>query len=98
MGFAMNKILGFVFKLIFLAAGLLFTLLLLALTFVLLLIWGLRMMWGRMTGRPVEPLAFTILRRSQFFRPRAERNEANIIDAEVVDVEARSANRVERLN
>ena len=83
-------LLGLVFLLSLLAAALLF------LTF-----WGLRALWARLTGRPVQPLAFTLLRRApwqRFYRPGAARTPQGV---DVIDVESRrvdnpAADRLER--
>jgi hypothetical protein len=69
--------------------GLVFLLSLLAAALLLLALWGLRALWARLTGRPVQPLAFAILRRAQwqrFYRPGAAQTAR---DADVIDVESR---------
>lgn len=42
-------------RLVLVAIGFVFFLSLLAAAFVLALVWGLRMLWARMTGQPVTP-------------------------------------------
>lgn len=73
---------GFLLRLVLALMGLVFLLSLLA-------VWGLRALWARLTGRPVQPLAFAILRRAQwqrFYRPGAAQTAR---DADVIDVESR---------
>jgi hypothetical protein len=84
-----KTVFGLLLRLVLALLGLVFLLSLLTVALALLALWGLRALWARLTGRPVQPLAFTILRRAQwqrFYRPgggpRAD-------DADVIDVEAR---------
>ncbi|OJX35847.1 MAG: hypothetical protein BGO74_10610 [Burkholderiales bacterium 68-12] len=55
----MNDVLAgltrFLVRLVLLAAGLVFFLSLLAAALVLALVWGLRLLWARLTGRAVAP-------------------------------------------
>lgn len=76
-------------RLLLAMAGLVFVVSVLAVALVLLLAWGLRALWARLTGRPVQPLVFTVLRRAQwerFYRPGTASSPA----ADVIDVEARA--------
>ena len=49
-----------VVRLLLVAAGVVFFLSLLAAMLVLALVWGLRYLWARLTGRPVVPWAVRI--------------------------------------
>lgn len=84
-----KTVFGLLLRLVLALLGLVFLLSLLTVALALLALWGLRALWARLTGRPVQPLAFTILRRAQwqrFYRPGAgPRADA----ADVIDVEAR---------
>lgn len=64
----METVTRFVLRLVLLAAGLLFAASLAVAVMVLLLFWGLRMLWARLTGRPVTPFAMRIDPRSGFNR------------------------------
>lgn len=83
-----QKLFGFLLRTLLVLMGLIFALSLLAVALLLLALWGLRALWARLTGRPVQPLAITILRRAQwqrFYRPAAARTD----EADVIDVESR---------
>ena len=87
----------FLLRLLLALAGLVFLASLLAVALLLLLVWGLRALWARLRGRPVQPLVLTVLRRAQwerFYRPGAAASPAE----DVIDVEARPvpADRLER--
>jgi hypothetical protein len=90
----------FLFRLLLALAGLVFLASLLAVALVLLLLWGLRALWSRLTGRPVQPLVFTVLRRTQwerFYRSGAAPSpEANVIDVEARPVSPSPSERLER--
>jgi hypothetical protein len=76
----MHTILRFLLPLVLFAAGLVFAACMLALTVLLLALWGVRAAWLKLTGRPVAPFVTR-------FRPRkAYRAPAG---GDVVDVEAR---------
>jgi len=84
-----KRLFGFLLRLVLALMGLVFLLSLLAAALLLLALWGLRALWARLTGRPVQPLAFTILRRAQwqrFYRPGAAPSAPH---ADVIDVESR---------
>lgn len=84
-----KRIFGLLLRTLLLLMGLVFVLSLLTVALALLAVWGLRALWARLRGRPVQPLAITILRRAQwqrFYRPGAA---APAGDADVIDVEAR---------
>jgi hypothetical protein len=84
-----KTVFGLLLRLVLALLGLVFLLSLLTVALLLLVLWGLRALWARLTGRPVQPLAFTILRRAQwqrFYRPGAG---PRADDADVIDVEAR---------
>jgi hypothetical protein len=85
----LKKIFSLLLRTVLVLMGLVFALSLLAAALVLLALWGLRALWARLTGRAVQPLAITILRRAQwqrFYRPRAG---ARTQGGDVIDVEAR---------
>lgn len=85
----MQRILGLLLRAVLLLMGLVFVASLLVVALVLLALWGLRALWARLTGRPVQPLGITILRRAQwqrFYRPAGPQPAP---DADVIDVESR---------
>lgn len=85
-----KTLLGLLLRLLLLLMGLVFLASVLVVAAVLLLVWSLRALWARLTGRPVQPLVFTLLRRAQwerFYRPGSGRPAAD--DADVIDVESR---------
>ena len=89
----MDQVIKTVFKLllrgVLLLMGLVFLASLLVAAAVLLVWWLVRALWARLTGQPVAPLAFTVIRRSQwarFYRPVAA---GRADEAAVIDVEAR---------
>ena len=69
--------------------GAVFVLSLLAVALVLLMLWSLRALWARLTGRPVQPLVITLLRGApwQRFYGAGQAQPARAED--VIDVEAR---------
>ncbi len=82
-----SRLLGLLLRLLLLMMGLVFLASVLVVAAVLLLVWALRALWARLTGRPVQPLVFTLLRREQwerFYRPGAARpaDEGDVIDVE----------------
>lgn len=82
-----KTLLGLLLRLLLLLMGLVFLASVLVVAAVLLLVWSLRALWARLTGRPVQPLVFTMLRRAQwerFYRPGAARpaDEGDVIDVE----------------
>ncbi|MBK8071172.1 MAG: hypothetical protein IPK34_03765 [Ramlibacter sp.] len=74
----------FVLRLVLLAAGLVFAASLLLAVGVMLVLWGLRMLWARLTGRPVTPFVMRMDPRGGFNRFYAARSGA-VVDAETVD-------------
>ena len=87
------SVFGFFLRLGLLLVGLMVMVFVLALSLFMLVAWGLYALFARLLGRPVQPLAFTILRQAQaqFFR-RANAQAArsgNSADAEVIDVTSR---------
>ncbi len=86
----LKKIPGLLLRTVLLLLGLVFALSLLTVALLLLALWGLRALWARLTGRPVQPLMFTVLRRApwqRFYRPGTARPGP---DADVIDVESRA--------
>jgi hypothetical protein len=85
----------FLLRLLFVAAGLIFALSLLILMIVLLALWGLRALWCKLTGQPVNPFVMRVNPRSGFnqvFRQadrrshHADKPPRRVID-DVTDVE-----------
>jgi hypothetical protein len=56
----------FLSRLLFVVAGLIFALSLLVVMIVLLAVWGLRALWGKLTGRPVNPFVMRMNPRAGF--------------------------------
>ncbi len=89
----LDKMLKTIFSLllraVLLLLGLVFLLSLLAAAGLLLVWWGVRALWAKLTGRPVQPLLFTILSRSRWqrFYPGGAGTQA--AQADVIDVESR---------
>lgn len=52
-------------------------------------LWLVRALWARLTGRPVQPLAFTFVRRAQWARFYRPGSAARADDADVIDVPSR---------
>lgn len=97
------SIFGLFLRLGLLLIGLLVMVFVLVLSLLMLAGWGLYAMVARLLGRPVQPLAFTILRQTQaqFFRRGAARDagprdEAEIIDVNSREVDAPPSGRIER--
>lgn len=86
----LERIFKFIVRLVLLGAGLAFALLMFALALLGLLFWSLRAFWARITGRPVEPLVFTVLRKAQWERFYRQNKSTAQSAAEVVDVEAKT--------
>lgn len=69
---------NFLVRLVLILAGLIFAASLLVVMIVLLLAWGIRSVWGKLTGRPLVPFAMRMNPRAGFdqvFR-RAQQNGA----------------------
>ena len=64
----MDTVFRFILRLVLLAAGLLFAARLALAVLVLLAFWGLRMVWARLTGRPVTPFVMRMDPRGGFNR------------------------------
>ncbi len=90
-----------IFRVGLLLAGLLFLVSLLLAVGVLLVVWLLRALWAKLTGRSVQPWTFQVNRQamwSRFYRApgqapgaaRSARNDGDVIDAEVIDVEPKA--------
>lgn len=62
----MGTLFRFVLRLVLLAAGLVFAVSLLLATALLLIVWGLRRLWARLTGRPVAPFVMRMHPRDGF--------------------------------
>ncbi len=84
-----KRLFGFLLRLVLAPMRLVFLLSLLAAALLLLAWWGVRALWAKLTGRPVQPLVFTILSRSRWqrFYPGAAGTQA--AQADVIDVESR---------
>jgi hypothetical protein len=86
---------GLLLRGLLLLMGLVFLLSLLAVALLLLLVWLVRALWARLTGQPVQPWTFQILRRAQWDRfygaagPGTEPGRGHVQDADVIDVESR---------
>lgn len=79
--------------------GLVFLASLLVAAALLFVLWLLRAGWARLTGQPVQPLVFTVLRRTQwqrFYRAGPSASAAEVIDVESRQVDAGTGDRLER--
>ncbi len=95
----MHTVLKFLVRLVLIAAALVFAASLALLAFVLLVLWGLRAVWCKLTGRPVNPFVMRINPRTGFgniYRPSpttgAAENPAKskrLSTDDVTDVEAK---------
>lgn len=86
---------------VLLLMGLVFLLSLLAAALLLLAWWGVRALWAKLTGRPVQPLVFTVLNRSRWqrFYPGGAGTaapQADVIDVESRQVDGAPSDRIER--
>jgi hypothetical protein len=95
------SVFGFFFRLGLLLLGLLVMVFVLTLSLVMFLGWGLYALVARLMGRPVQPLAFTILRQTQaqFFRRGARpdtQGGGEVIDVNSREVDASSSDRLGR--
>lgn len=84
-----KTIFGLLLRLVLALMGLVFVLSLLAAALLMLAVWGLRALWARLTGKPVQPLAFTILRRAQWLRFYPNGAAPRDSQTDVIDVESR---------
>lgn len=95
----MHIVLNFLFKLVLVAAGLVFAACLALVAAVLLLLWGVRAVWCKLTGQPINPFAVRMDPRTGFdavFRagqaPRAQAQpgkSTRVSSDDVTDVEAK---------
>jgi hypothetical protein len=74
----MNRLLIFLFRVLLVIAGLIFAASLLVVMLILLLVWTLRALWFKLTGRTVVPFAMRMNPRAGFERVfrQAERGGA----------------------
>ena len=96
----MMSLFSFALRLLLLVAGLVFTISLALAALVVLVLWGLRVLWARLTGRPVAPFVMRFDPRGGFGRvyrhgghaasapPRSAAGSATLHD--VTDVEPKS--------
>ncbi|MFO1244313.1 MAG: hypothetical protein U1E71_03910 [Ramlibacter sp.] len=86
----MDTVFRFLLRLVLLAAGLVFAASLAVAMVLLAAVWSLRMLWARLTGRPVRPFVMRVDPRSGFNRmaraargaaaPPARRDLADVTD------------------
>lgn len=100
----LRTVVSLIVRVAMLVAGLIFLASVLAMALILLGVWLLRAIWAKLTGRPVNPWVFQMDRQAmwnRFYRPpgqghgpgqtAAQRREyADVIDAEVMDVEPKA--------
>lgn len=94
MGNFVRSILGLMLRLGLLLAGLVFFASVLAVGLVLLTLWLLRALWAKVTGKPVQPWVFQMMRRPPWqqasrgsgFGGAQQASSDDVIDAEVRDV------------
>lgn len=92
----LNRLFKFIVSLALLGAGLAFALLMFLLALLGLLLWGLRALWALLTGRPVRPLVFTVMRRDQWERfYRSNKGGGEVIDVASREVGAPPSERIE---
>lgn len=84
-----KMVFGLLLRAVLLLMGLVFLASLLVASFILLLLWLLRAAWARLTGRPVQPLVFTMLRRAQWQRFYRAGGGSTAETGDVIDVESR---------
>lgn len=84
---------GLLLRVVLWLMGLVFLASLLVAAAVLLVLWGLRALWARLTGQPVAPLVFRFgqqTRWSRFYQAARPGQEVVDVEAAVVDVEPRA--------
>ena len=86
----LKKIPGLLLRTALLLLGLVFALSLVAVALLLLVLWGARALWARLTGRPVQPLVFSVLRNARWQRFHRPGQAAPGARADVIDVESRT--------
>ncbi len=62
----MNILLKFLLRALFIAAGLIFALSLIVLMCILMVFWGVRALWCKLTGQPVNPFVMRMNPRAGF--------------------------------
>ena len=98
----LKTIFGLLLRTLLLLLGLVFLLSLLAAALLLLVWWGVRALWAKLTGRPVQPLVFTILSRSRWQRfypgggAGTQAAQADVIDVESRQVDSPGSDRLGR--
>jgi hypothetical protein len=85
----LKTIFSLLLRTVLLLLGLVFLLSLLAAAVLLLVWWAARALWAKLTGRPVQPLVFTVLSRSRWQRFYPGAQGAAAPQADVIDVESR---------
>ena len=83
-----KSLLGLILRLGLLLAGLVFFASVLVVGLLLLAVWLLRTLWGKVTGQPTMPWMFQFKRRPPWQRPE-HNGEAATSNADVVDVEVK---------
>lgn len=101
----LKTVLSLIFRIGLLLAGLVVLASVLVAASVLLALWLLRAAWAKLTGRPVQPWTFQVNRQAMWNRfnrapgqapghspgtGRTGRHDADVIDAEVTDVEPKA--------
>lgn len=94
MGDLLLKLVGFVVRVGLLLAGFVFFASLLVAGLVVLILWLLRALWARLTGKPVSPWTFQVNRQAawQRFYQQAQGQQGRtahpdtVVDTEVTDV------------
>lgn len=95
------KVLSVVLRLVLLVAGLVFFASVLAAGLLLLLVWMVRALWARLTGKPVTPWVFRLNKHAKwdpFRRGGSGAHDApqgDVVDAVVRDVPDAPAGRIE---
>jgi len=70
--------------------GLVFLLSLMLAAMMWLMLWSLRALWARLTGRTVQPFVFSLLRDAQWQRFYRSSRRQTVEEGEVIDVQART--------
>ena len=97
----LKTVFGLIFRIGLLLAGLVVLASVLMAAGVLMAVWLLRALWAKLTGKPVQPWTFQVNRQAMWNRyyrapgqtpdaGRAARHDAEVIDAEVTDVEPKA--------
>jgi hypothetical protein len=91
----MNTVLKFFVRLLLVAAGLVFAASLLIVMVGLLALWGVRAVWCKLTGRPINPFVMRMGPRAgfdRFYQPNAAQKMRSRND-DVTDVEVKDLNK-----